>query len=222
MVAHRARDQNRVARAHPGTAQLNAVGQHADTGGGDENAVALATLDHLGVARHHRHTRRVSGMRHRLHDTRQVTQRKALFQNKTCCQIQRRGTHHGHVVERAVHRQTADITARKKQRRHHMAVGGHHQPRRFAVDHRGRQHRTVVTLAQVGVAQVAGKQLRDELHHGPPARAVRHVNAPVFQIKRPHVATFDFTHGWFPLRFVRAACPCTGHSCSARHTRLRC
>ena len=46
----RAADQDRVARPRPIAGNVDARRDNADAGGGDEHAVALALLDHLGVA----------------------------------------------------------------------------------------------------------------------------------------------------------------------------
>jgi catalase-peroxidase len=50
---------------------------------------------------------------HRFDDALQIGQRKAFFDDEAGRQVQRRGTRHGHVVDRAVHRQAADVAAGK-------------------------------------------------------------------------------------------------------------
>ena len=199
MVAHGARDQHHIARSGAVAAEFQALGQHADGGGGDENAVALAAFHHLGVACYHRHAGRARSFGHRFDDARQVGQRKAFFEDETGGEIERCGTHHRHVVHGAVHRQAADVAAGKEQGRHHMAVGRHHDACRLAVQHRRRQNRAVVTLTQVLVAQMVGEQFRDQLHHGAPARAMRQIDPTVLQIEWPHIASFDISHQFMSL-----------------------
>jgi hypothetical protein len=81
---------------------------------------------------------------------REVGQRKAFFEDEAGGKIQRLRAHHGDVVDRAMHRQAADVAAGEEQRRDHVAVGGHHQ----APASRRRQHGAVVALAQVFVVEV--------------------------------------------------------------------
>ena len=199
MVAHGARDQHHIARSGAAAAEFQTLGQDADGGGGDEDAVALAAFHHLGVARYHRHAGHARSFGHRFDDARQIGQRKAFFEDETGSEIERCGAHHRHVVHGAMHRQAADVATRKEQGRHHMAVGRHHDACRLAVQHRRRQHCAVVALTQVLVAQVLGEQFRDQLHHGAPARAMRQIDPTVLQIEWPHIASFDISHQFMSL-----------------------
>jgi len=158
--------------------QVHVVGHHAHAGGGDEYTVTLALLHHLGVAGDDVHAGLLGCLCHRHHNALQIGQREAFFEDEAGGQPKRRRPHHRHVVDGAVHRQTADIAAGKEQRRHHMAVGRHHQP---AV--RGRQQRAVVALAQIIVVESCGKQLFDQLRHGASAAAVAHIHAPVLDVQ---------------------------------------
>ncbi len=123
---------------------------HADAGGGDEDAVALALLDHLGVAGDHRHAGLARGGGHRLDDALQVGQREAFLEDEARRQVQRPCARHGHVVDGAVHRQAADVAAGKEQRRDDVAVGGITR-RPLGL----RQQRLVVALAQPLVVEGA-------------------------------------------------------------------
>ena len=78
VVADRAADQDAVAGPRAVARDLHARGHHADAGGGDEDAVALALFDHLGVAGDHRHAGLARGRGHRLDDALQVGQRESL------------------------------------------------------------------------------------------------------------------------------------------------
>jgi len=55
VVADRAGEQHGVAGAGLVAGQDKTGGHDADAGGGDEHAVCLAALHHLGIAGHHRH-----------------------------------------------------------------------------------------------------------------------------------------------------------------------
>jgi hypothetical protein len=79
MVADGARQQQHVARPRQRAADVAPGGHHADAGGADEDAVALALFDHLGVAGDDRHAGLARRRGHRLDDALQVGQRKALL-----------------------------------------------------------------------------------------------------------------------------------------------
>jgi hydrogenase expression/formation protein HypE len=57
-----------------------------------------------------------------------------------------------------------------------------------------RQQRLVVALRQPLVGEGGGEQLLDELRHGPPAGAVRQVDAAVADVERAHVAVAHAAH----------------------------
>jgi hypothetical protein len=68
VVADGAGQQHHVARPRVRAADVAPVGQHADAGGADEHAVALALLDHLGVAGDDGHAGLARRRGHRLDD----------------------------------------------------------------------------------------------------------------------------------------------------------
>jgi hypothetical protein len=82
----------------------------------------------FGVAGHNRHTGLSGGSPHRRDNGLQIGQREAFFQDEGGRQIKRRCPHHGHVVDRTVHRQGADIAAGKDERRNNMRIASHHHP----------------------------------------------------------------------------------------------
>jgi hypothetical protein len=88
-------------------------GQHADAGGADEDAVALALFHDLGVAGDDGHAGLARGGGHRLDDALQVGQRQPFLEDEAGRQVQRHRAHHRHVVDRAVHREAADVAAGK-------------------------------------------------------------------------------------------------------------
>jgi hypothetical protein len=55
MIADAAADQDGIPGPGEVAGDVDAIRHHADAGGGDEAAVALAALDHLGVAGDHLH-----------------------------------------------------------------------------------------------------------------------------------------------------------------------
>ncbi len=126
MIPDAAAEQDSVARPGQITGDVHSFRHHTDTGGGDKHSVALAPLHHLGVPGHHRHPGGVGSPGHADNDALQVGQGQTLFQDKTRREIERPGAGHGHIVYGPVHRQRTDVSAGKKQRRDHMAVGTHH------------------------------------------------------------------------------------------------
>jgi hypothetical protein len=140
---------------------------HANAGGADEHAVALALLHHLGVAGDDGHARlaRAAAMDSTMRAGRPA---QALLEDEAGRQVQRRGARHGHVVDRAVHRQapmsppgknSGEITCPS------VAITRRPLPAAAAG--------AVVALAQVVVVEGAGEQLVDQLRAGaPPAPCV--------------------------------------------------
>ncbi len=87
--------------------------------GGDEDAVALAAIDDLGIAGDERHAGLVAGLPHRGDDALQVGQRQSFFEDERRRQEQRPGAADGQIVDRAVHRQPADVAAGEEERPDH-------------------------------------------------------------------------------------------------------
>ncbi len=69
-----------------------------------------------------------------------------------------------------------------------MPVGGQHQP--VAGRRRG-QAGTVVALGEEGVVKGAGEEFVDQLRSGAATGTVAHVDAPMFDVQRPHVVRPD-------------------------------
>ncbi len=184
MLADRPRQQQHVARARARAADVTPARQHADPGGRDEAAVALALLDDLGVAGDDGDAGRTCRRGHRLHDALQVGQREALFEDEAGRQPQRARAEHRDVVDRAVHGQAAEVAAGEEQRRDHMRVGGHDQPAAGGQLGRRRQRGAVVALVQVLVVELGGEQLADELRRRAPAGAMVEVDAAAFPVER--------------------------------------
>ena len=87
---------------------------HADARSVDEHAVALAAVDDLGVAGHEPHPGGVAASRIDATTRRSVRQRQAFLEDEARAEIERAGAAHGEVVDRAVHRQRADVAARER------------------------------------------------------------------------------------------------------------
>ncbi len=72
MIADRSRYDHGIALADIVTGDLQAVLQHADAGGDDEDGIGLASLDHLGIAGDDRHAGLTCSGRHRAHHALQI------------------------------------------------------------------------------------------------------------------------------------------------------
>ena len=81
--------------------------------------VALAAVDDLRIARNKRDPGLGTRLSHRAGNALELDNRQALFEDERRCQIKRCGTADGQVVNRAVHRQFADIATGEKAWAHH-------------------------------------------------------------------------------------------------------
>ncbi|MCY1560160.1 hypothetical protein D9M68_972650 [compost metagenome] len=86
-----------------------------------------------------------------------------------------------------MHREAADVATGEKQRRDHMAVGGHDEASLRRVESGQSQHCAVVALAQELIVKSREEQLFDQLRRGLAARAMTHVDAAVLDVQRPDV-----------------------------------
>ena len=61
-------------------------------------------------------------------DLRQFVPGEALFENQADAHVERPRPHHGKIVDRAVHRQAADVAAGEEDRIDHIGIGGKGKP----------------------------------------------------------------------------------------------
>jgi len=133
----------------------------------DEEAVALALVDHFGVARHQLYARRAARPGHRGGDAPQVVHRQPFFEDEARRQVQRLRPAHRQVVDRAVHGQAADVAAGEEQRADHKRVGSEGQPRPVDI-----QHGLVVERGQRWIVEERHEQVLDQVGGEPPAAAM--------------------------------------------------
>src|SRR5438046_8206093 len=96
---------------------------HADTGCGDEDLIAFAAVDDLGIAGDELYAGLSGGGAHGLDDPAQIINRQAFFEDEGGREIQRAGAAHHQIVHRAVNREPADIAAPKEDRSYNEGVG---------------------------------------------------------------------------------------------------
>ena len=169
VIAKRAADEDRVAGAGSVSRDVDAFRHDADAGRRDENAVAFAFLDHLRVTRDDGRARLAGGSRHAGDDAVEIGQREPLLQHEGCGEIERARAGHGHVVDRAMDRERADVSAGKEQGRDDMRVGCHDETPCANVE-----GGLIVALGEVGVAEMAMEEIADEFGGGPPPAAMDH------------------------------------------------
>ena len=91
-----------------------------DAGRVDIETIGLAPLDDLGIASNDLHSGFDRCQAHRLYNLLQQTKLQSLFENESGRQVLGPGAHHSHVIDRAAHGQTADVTAGKEKRPDHV------------------------------------------------------------------------------------------------------
>ena len=109
-----AAQNHRIARPRLARGKMHAVAHQADARGIDVDAVARAALHHFRVAGDDGHAGARGGLRHGVGDAPQIGHGKAFFQNEGRAQKQRTRAAHRQVVDRAMHRQRADIAAAER------------------------------------------------------------------------------------------------------------
>ena len=114
---------------------------------------------------------------------------------------------HGQVVDRAVHRQAADIATGEKQRRDHERIRGHNQ-----VARRHLEAGLVVGRIQQGVVEGFAEQQVDQVRHGAPAGAVTHF----------HLAPVQVQFARLPATRLEGSFPGIVHAPRAARCRARC
>src|SRR3954452_15464915 len=95
-------------RAGPVGADVDPVGDHADASGVDVDPVAVAALDDLRVTRDDPDARTLRRLAETLRDGTHLGDLDSLLEDEAGGQVERRGTAHGQVVDRAVDGQVAD------------------------------------------------------------------------------------------------------------------
>src|SRR6202453_3222165 len=136
MVADVAAEDNLVTGAGTVRGDVYPTLDHADTGSGDKNLIALAAVDHLSVAGHQLNTGLNRGGTHGFHNPAQVVDRKALFENEGCREIQGPRPAHRKVVHGAVDCQPPNVAPGKKDRGYDERVSGESQPCVAYLEHR--------------------------------------------------------------------------------------
>ena len=119
--------QDRVTELNRRWADGGTRPQAAHGAGGDENAIPLAPLHHLGVAGHHRNAALRSHCADGSHYVPKHGHRQAFLQDQSQAEGQGACAHHRQVVDGADHRQPANVAARENQGPHHIRVGGEGQ-----------------------------------------------------------------------------------------------
>jgi hypothetical protein len=119
-----------------------------------------------------RDARHARGLRHGTDDAVQIGQSDAFLQDEADRQREGVRPAHGHVIDRAVHGERADIASREEQRRDDEAVGGDGEAARG-----DGQDRLILLPRQGVIGELAHEHALDQVGHVAPARAVAHLDA---------------------------------------------
>ena len=103
---------------------MDAGADASDARGVDEDAVATALFDHLGIAGDNLDAGGFGGLAHGLGDARQNVDGEALFEDERGGEVERFGATHGEIVDGAVDGERADIAAAEEERLDDEAIGG--------------------------------------------------------------------------------------------------
>src|SRR3569833_1941794 len=169
MISHRTAPQHAVARAYSIHAEPQCAPAQTDAGGREIHAARLAAPHDLGVARGDIDIAFERGEAHGLHDTLELRDFHALFQNDIETEIAWRRAAHGEIVHRAVHRERTDIAARNFEWLHGVAVGVDDD---FFFARMQSDADGVVAACEQPVAEVAREFVLDQAAHARPAVAV--------------------------------------------------
>ena len=125
MVAERAGDEDAVSWLGRGDRHRRATLRvDADARRRDEDLVALAAVDHLGVAGDERDVRFRARASHRGDDLLELRDLEPLLEDEGRREEARNRAPHGEVVHRPVHGEAADVAAGEEERAHDERVGG--------------------------------------------------------------------------------------------------
>ena len=163
-----------VAVDEDGVAGLDALGrdfqgvlQDADAGGVDEQAVAFAFINDLGVAGDDLHAGLLRGLLHGGDDLPEGLHGQAFFDDEGGTEIERARAGHRQVVDGAVDGQGTEVAAGEEEGPHDVGIGGEGEALAGDVEHAG-----VVLGFEERVAEGGEEELADELVHELAAAAV--------------------------------------------------
>ena len=169
MVAHGAGDNDGIANLHAVGTNDNALALHANAGGVDVAAIAVAALHHFGVSSNDMHARIARGLGHGAHNGGQLLHGQAFLKDEAGGKHFRLRAGDGEIVDRAVHGQFANGAAGKEHGLHHEGVGAESQAAAGQVQQRG-----IAQIFQRRIAKGGQKQVLHQLVAEFAATAVAH------------------------------------------------
>jgi hydrogenase expression/formation protein HypD len=186
VVADGPRQQHLVAGPHQLRRQGDVLLEHTHTGGDDVHGVALAALDHLGVAGDDGDPRDAGGPGHGGDLRFEDLGAQPLLEHEGRGERDRSRPGHGEVVDGAVHRQLADRAPGEADRADDEGVGGERQA---STAHR--HQAGVGELLERGVGEQRDDEAFDERPGGLAPRAMSHRDARVAEALRPPAHRLD-------------------------------
>ncbi len=190
VIADGSAQDHPVARAGLAGGQTHAVRHDADAGGVDEQAVALAALDNLGVAGDDGDAGRGRCFGHRRCDQAQGLGGKAFFKNEPGAQKQRPRAAHREIVHGAMHGERSDVAAGEKQRLDHERIGGEGDASAADFD-----DGLIVHAVEHGIGEQRQEDVAQKFRAQPAARAVAEHDAVALWERRRANERIDFGDG---------------------------
>ncbi len=158
VVADGAADDHDISGAGAVRANMNIVGDDADSRGVDVAAVSMTFFDDLRVSCHDLNTSDTGCGGHAVHDGSEVRQGEAFFQDESGAQIERGRAAHGEIIHRAVDCEVSDRAAGKEQWLDDIGIGRKREPAR-----RRGQDRRIGHCLKRGIAKGGDKDVLDQL-----------------------------------------------------------
>ena len=165
MVSEQAVDQHRVAGAGAIRAQIDALADNADPRRGQEELVAGAFADDLGVAGDDRHARLARRRRHRSGDPAQEVDRHPFLDDRGAGEIERDCAPDREVVDRAADRELPDVAAGKDERIDDEGIGGEGKPVAAPREIGEIEPRLILERGEQGIVEGSHEHVVDQVLH---------------------------------------------------------
>ena len=165
MIAEQPIDEDGVAGFGTMRAEIEAGTDHADPGGIDEELVASAAVDDLGIAGDDGHARRRRRLGHGAGDAAQERDLDTFLDDDAARKIERLGAADGEIIDGAADGKLANVAAGKFQRIDHEGIGGEGEPIAMQREIGQRKARLVFERYQRRILEGADEDIVDEIAH---------------------------------------------------------
>ena len=183
MVAEQAIDQDDVPFPREMRAEIDAFSDDANSGRREEQLVASASVDDLGVAGDDLDARLGRSSRHRAGDLPHEVDGHAFFHDRRTGKIERPRPADRQIVDRAAHGELADVAAGEDQRVDHEGISGESEPVAVPREIAEIETRLILERRQRCIVEGPDEHIVDQILHRLAAAAMgechrRHVDLP--------------------------------------------